>query len=130
MTGQEHYGIIATMANENRIATRYDDMGRVTCNELCAVNGTLINISKTGCKVSFPVNVVVDLSNEYELTILLAKKSLETPLNLICKPQWVQETGGSTEIGFQTLYCPDLARQSKYIDFLEEQDSDDLPEIV
>ncbi len=118
------------MAKENRIDTRYDDMGRVTCNELCAVNGTLVNISKTGCKVSFPVNVVVDLSNEYELTILLARKSLDTPLNLICKPQWVKETGGSTEIGFQTLYCPDLTRQSKYVDYLEQQNSDDLPEIV
>lgn len=118
------------MANENRIAARYDDMGRVTCNELCAVSGTLNNISKTGCKVSFPDNVVVDLSNEYELTILLAKKSLEAPLQLICEPQWVKETGGSTEIGFKTLYCPDMQRQIKYIEYLEEQDSDDLPEIV
>ena len=55
------------MNEENREAERYDDMGKVNCPELCALSGNLINISKTGLMVHFPVPVSVDIEaqNEY-----------------------------------------------------------------
>ena len=118
------------MGRENRIATRYDDMGKVVCPEICALPGGLDNISKSGCKVHFPLTVVVDLETEYEMKITLAKKPDETPLLLICKPQWVKECENTTEIGFSILYSPDNNRLLHYVDFLADSEKDELPEII
>jgi len=121
------------MSEENRVAERYDDMGKISCPELCALSGNLINISKTGLKIRFPVPVSVDIEaqNEYELKITLAKKIGEPPLVLVCVPQWVSEVQHETEIGFKALYSPDQNRFQKYVTELADSEKDDIfPEIV
>lgn len=79
------------MSEENRISTRYSEIGRVTAPELCALPGILDNISATGCKIHFPVSVVVDLEVEYMIKIQLTRSPEEPPLQLMCKPMWVSE---------------------------------------
>lgn len=121
------------MTEENRVAERFDDMGKVNCPDLCALAGNLINISKTGLKVRFPVPVSVDLEaqNEYEMKITLAKKIGEAPLSLVCVPQWVSEVQHETEIGFKALYSPDQNRYMNYVTELADSEKDDIfPEIV
>jgi len=121
------------MREENRVAERYDDMGKVSCPELSALSGNLINISRTGLKVLFPVPVTVDLEaqNEYELRISLAKKIGEPPLVLVCVPQWVREVEHVTEIGFKSMYSPDQNRYMSYVSELESSEKEDsFPEII
>lgn len=121
------------MKNENRVAERYDDMGKIVCPELCPLSGNLENISRTGLKVHFPVPVTVNLEeqNEYELRITLAKKIGEEPLVLMCVPQWVREVQHETEMGLKALYSPDQNRYMDYITELEASENDDLfPEII
>ena len=120
------------MNEENREAERYDDMGKVNCPDLCALSGNLINISKTGLMVHFPVPVSVDIEaqNEYELKISPAKKIGESPLVLVCVPQWVSEVHHETEIGFKALYSPDQNRFMKYIAELADFGKDDNLEII
>ncbi|MCQ2598073.1 MAG: PilZ domain-containing protein [Treponema sp.] len=118
---------------ENRVAERYDDMGKIDCQELCALPGSLINISKTGLKVHFPVPVTIDIEaqNEYQLKISLAKKIGEAPLVLVCVPQWVREVEHETEVGFKAMFSPDQNRYKAYIAELEEADKEDIyPEII
>lgn len=121
------------MGVENRNSERYDDMGKVFCEELSALPGNLENISKSGLKVHFPVPVTIDLDaqNEYELRITLAKKIGDAPLVLVCVPQWVREVQHETEIGFKSLYSPDQNRYMTYISELANSEKqDNFPEII
>jgi hypothetical protein len=113
---------------KERKAVRFPDIGRVIAPELCALPGVLDNISREGCKVHFPIPVVVDLDNDYELRIQTAHKIPDNQLVLLGHPQWVKEDRKMTEIGFKILPSPDYARFSEYIDKLcrdrESQNSD------
>lgn len=119
------------MAQENRQNHRYAEIGRVVAPELCALPGILDNISYAGCKIHFPVSVVVDLEAEYMLKITLSRSVEDTPLQLMCKPMWVTENQGNTQIGLQILYSPDDARLREFISYLQEMgDDDEIPDVL
>lgn len=115
---------------ENRQETRYKEIGRIIAPEICALTGILDDISATGCKVHYPFPVVVELENEYEIKIAPTRTHDETPLKLICIPQWVNEKDGCTHIGFQILYSPDANRLAEFIAYLQKVSDDQEPEIV
>lgn len=118
------------MEQENRRHTRYEEIGRITAPEICALPGILDDISVKGCKVHYSFPVVVDLENEYEVKISPLHGSNTSPLNLICTPQWVNETGGNTFIGFRIQYSPDVHKLESFIKHLENISKDNLPDIV
>lgn len=117
------------MAQENRQDKRFEEIGRVMATELCPISGVLDDISAAGCKVHYSFPVVVDLDNEYDIKISPLHYSDSEPLHLMCKPQWVKETEGSTFIGFKVLYSPDGVRLQKFVQHLEEISKDQLPDI-
>lgn len=118
------------MDQENRLHTRYEEIGRVTAPELCALPAVLDDISLSGCKIHYSFPVVVDLENEYEVQISPLHSSINVPLNLICTPQWVKEQEGNTYIGFKIQYSPDANKLSAFISQLEEISKDGLPDII
>ncbi len=118
------------MEQENRLHTRYEEIGRISAPEICALPGVLDDISLRGCKVHYSFPVVVDLEDEYDVKISPLHGSSNAPLNLICTPQWVNENGGSTYIGFKINYSPDALKLEKFIKHLESISKDDLPDIV
>ena len=118
------------MEQENRLHTRYEEIGRVTAPDICALPGILDDISANGLKVHYSFPVVVDLETEYDLKISPLHGSNSSPLKLICTPQWVNETGGNTFIGFKIHYSPDAHKLENFIKHLEIISRDDLPDIV
>ncbi len=105
------------MGIENRTTERFQDFGRVDCQELCLASGILEDISLKGCKVTFNMPVSFDPDNEYEITVRLSRENLET-LELLCKPQWSRTVDGTTEIGFAFLHSKDTTRLESYIKIL------------
>lgn len=118
------------MGIESRRNARYPEIGRVFCEELCALPGILDNISADGCKIHFPVAVVLDLEKEYMLKIKLTRSADVQPLQLMCKPMWVNEASGTTQIGMKILFSPDDARLHEFISFLQDINDDSLPDIL
>lgn len=118
------------MEQENRLQTRYEEIGRITAPEICALPGILDDISLNGCKVHYSFPVVVDLETEYEVKLSPLHGPNISPLNLICTPQWVNENGGNTYIGFKIQYSPDAHKLENFIKHLETISKDDFPEIV
>lgn len=108
------------MSLEKRQNIRYDEIGKVFSEQLCALPAVLDDISLSGCKIHYSFPVVADLEEEYELKVSPLHTNNEPPLKLICKPQWVNEQNGNTSIGFEILYSPDLNRLSQFILILEE----------
>lgn len=115
---------------ENRVETRFKEIGRIVAPEICSLTGILDDISSTGCQIHYPFPVVVDLENEYEIKIAPTRTHDEAPLNLICLPQWVNEKEGATHIGFKILYSPDATRLTEFINFLQQISDDQEPEIL
>ena len=118
------------LEQENRLHTRYEEIGRISAPEICALPGILDDISLNGCKVHYSFPVVVNLENEYDVKISPLHGSTSSPLNLICSPQWVNENGGNTFIGFKIHYSPDAHKLENFIKYLEAISKDDLPDIV
>lgn len=118
------------MSEENRQHTRYEEIGRVTAPEICALPGVLDDISATGCKIHYSFPVVVDLDSEYEVKISPLHHADQQPLNLICNPQWVKELEGNTYIGFKIQYSPDVNKLNAFISHMEEISKDQLPDII
>ncbi|MBR7063881.1 MAG: PilZ domain-containing protein [Treponema sp.] len=99
---------------------RFNDIGKIEAPGLCALPGMLVNISKEGCKVRFPLSVAVDLENDYELTVFpTCVKSATDKFTVLCKPCWHKKCKGSTEIGFNILRCPEYHHVISYVSKLE-----------
>lgn len=118
------------MNKENRKSVRYKEIGRVVSQDLCAIPGILDDISATGCKIHFPCSIIVDLENEYELKISVSRTPNEPALKLMCKPQWVKEVSGNTQLGLEILYSPDAARLKDLIAVLHEESANEYEDDV
>ncbi len=111
------------MGAETRESERFDDIGRIEAPELCPLAGVLDNVSKGGIKVHYSVPVVVDLENDYEIELTLARSASQV-IELIVHPQWAREKNGITEIGFKILPSKGIAQLVEYIEELDlENDS-------
>ncbi len=109
---------------EMRREERYDDFGRVECDELCIVSGILDDISLTGCKVTYTVPPAVDLEKEYEVRLRLSRKNTES-LNLLVTPAWVREEDGKTLVGFSILQSKDSSKLTSYISLLKNDTAEE-----
>lgn len=120
-----------TMHVELRKNTRFEDFGRIECEDLCPVHGVLDDISMEGCKTHFDAPVTLSFDNDYELCVRLSRFPAEA-LVLMCHPEWSREKDGTTEIGFSILRSPDTARLESYITQLHQEQqeiaSDGLPQ--
>ena len=119
------------MQTELRKNTRFEDFGRIECEDLGPVSGILDDISMNGCKVHFDVPVNVNLENDYELHVRLSRFPTEE-LVLMAHPEWSKEEDGTIDIGFSVLRSPDTGRLEKYVKQLYEEkadiDSDGIPQ--
>ena len=120
------------MSKENRQNVRYKEIGKVISSDLCAISGVLDDISLTGCKIHFACPVVVDLDCEYNVCISISRNTQdESPLQLVCQPQWCNECSGTTFVGLKILFSPDASRLKDLITMIEQDSEDDiLSEIV
>lgn len=120
------------MEVENRKESRYLDIGRVDVIDICSLPGVLDDISLSGCKVHFPVPVMVDMENDYEVRIRPANQIPMEQLVLICHPQWKNINGVVAQIGFSILRSPDTPQLTAYINHLQKkaEDSDNVQNLL
>lgn len=118
------------MKSERRNATRYEEIGRVDSQELCALPGVMDDISETGCKVHFPVPVTLDMEREYDLTIRMPGKGEASSITLVSRPEWVREQGEGSALGFSFLPSQDFPKLQSLIKMLEELSSDEDESIM
>lgn len=106
------------MLSEKRQSPRYKVLGRMLCNELSPLHGSLIDVSQTGCQVYYTVPVNVQLENDY--TFLFQSSDSEGyNITLICHPAWVKEDSGKTLVGLEVLRSPDSEKFNRYIEYLD-----------
>ena len=118
------------MGAKTRQTERFDDIGRIEATDLCPLAGNLDNISKGGIKVHYNLPVIVDLENDYEITLTFARAASDS-IELLVHPQWVKEDNGTTEIGFKILPSKGTAHLNDYIEELGlEQDDSNLADQI
>lgn len=119
------------MKKELRGDERYNEIGRVECEQIGALPGVLNDISKSGCKICFPFLANVDKEKEYIIFIQLTRTDFSEKFQLICSPQWLIQKDCQTEIGFSFLRSPDSPKLVKYIENLKDKEnSDDITSLI
>ena len=103
---------------------RFNTFARVEAPDICQIHGSLADISKSGCKVRFPLSLTIDMDLDYTLKIKFTQMDKSLLFVLICHPQWLKEDDGSTLIGFEFLRSPDTARFNDYIQKLSDDEMD------
>ncbi len=111
------------MDTTKRRQFRFADFGHVEIHELCAINGILVNISLSGCKIHFPLNITVDLERDYRIKITTSRKGFKSPFVLLCHPQWCENVSGGTNIGFTVLRSPDTTQWAVYINQIKKENN-------
>lgn len=113
---------------EKRNDGRYKDYARIDAPELCVLPGMLLDISKTGCRVKFPVPVEINEENECELNIQPSCRQGLKPFSLTVRPVWTEEAEDNNEAGFSIIGASDTRRLSSYLNVLHQAslDSDEL----
>lgn len=109
---------------ENRKFTRYDDVARVEAPEICIFPGVLLDVSKKGCKIRFPVPVQPDMDRDYELKLTPTRKSKFQSFVLIGHPMWNCEDTSYSELGFEILHSPGIRLFNEYLNDLAETENE------
>ncbi len=103
------------MQNEKRRQPRFSAIGRVEADDICVFPGTLVNISSTGCRIRFPIQVTIDKEKEYELKVKFSQNSVTKEMLLIGQPVYAKNEIAS-EIGFKLLRSPGSRILESYIE--------------
>lgn len=103
------------MGIDQRKGERFQEIGRVQCNELCVFPGIVSDISISGCKVRFPAILSVDSEEDYELSFTFTRIIKSFSIILIGRPIWFNLDSDSTEIGFKFLHSPGTRQLSELI---------------
>ncbi len=103
---------------------RFEVLGRVQCQEISALPGSLIDISAHGCKIFYSVPVTIHLEDDYTLLIQVADSSTKD-LTLICHPAWVNEDSGQTSVGMTILRSPDSEQLNAFVEALTSKKTGD-----
>lgn len=113
------------MYSTERSQQRFEDIGRFLAEDLCALPGVLVDVSREGCKIRYSLPVELDMDNDYDAKITFARVASEGQFVLLCHPQWIRKVGDNTEIGFKILPSKDYSRLAKYIEQLDNESSED-----
>lgn len=103
------------MSTDVRGAARFNDVGRILIAELCALPGSLDNVSAGGFKAHYLFPIEADFECDYEAAITFARAASEGAFCVLCHAQWTKIAGGVTEIGFKLLPSKDSARFCEYV---------------
>ena len=107
--------ILRPMSTDVRGAARFNDVGRILIAELCALPGSLDNVSAGGFKAHYLFPIEADFECDYEAAITFARAASEGAFCVLCHAQWTKIAGGVTEIGFKLLPSKDSARFCEYV---------------
>lgn len=80
------------MKKELRGEERFNEIGRIDCERICALPGVLEDISMSGFSAHFPNPVFVDTEEEYTVFITFSRQDFSRPLEFVCVPKWKTKT--------------------------------------
>lgn len=112
------------MEQEKRKHKRYADIGRVDAPDVCIFPGMLYDISQSGCRIVFPMQLNVDMEQEYDIKITPTAEKQIAPFLLRVRPVWLKQTDSNSEIAFSLLPGPAAKSLDLYIAHLASQAAD------
>ncbi len=109
------------MSIDKRELPRFRDFAGARIDGVSHLPGFLEDVSKTGCRVRFSDNFILDSDAEYDLTILPSLRSGLKSFTMVVKPEWVVSEKTNLEVGFSVLHCPGVRQYQKYVECLADQ---------
>jgi len=120
---------------EKRKNSRFNTIAKVTIKEFGKEEFQLKDLSITGCRIEYPLDVEILLDMRFSLKIIPEKEAKIHTFSITAEARWIRVSSNSCEAGFMITASPKGKQFQNYVDYLswrfshgKSMISDDLSE--
>jgi len=103
---------------EQRKNSRFLATAKVTIKEFGKEEFQLKDLSITGCKIEYPLDVEILLDMRFSLKITPEKEAKIHPFSITAEARWIRVSINSCEAGFMIAESPKGKQFQNYVDYL------------
>jgi len=103
---------------EQRKNTRFLTAAKVTIKEFGKEEFQLKDLSITGCRIEYPLDVEILLDMRFSLKIFPEKEAKVHPFSMVVEAKWMGVSVNSCEAGFLIIESPKGKEFQNYVDYL------------
>jgi len=103
---------------EKRKNSRFTSSAKVIMKEFGKEEFELKDLSITGCRIEYPLDVEILLDMEFSLKIIPEKEAKIHPFSIIAEARWIRVSVNSCEAGFMITESPKGKHFQSYVDYL------------
>jgi len=103
---------------EKRRNSRFSTGAKVTIKEFGKEEFLLKDLSITGCRIEYPLDVEILLDMRFSLKITPEKETKVHPFTITAAARWIRVSSNSCEAGFMITESPKGKHFQSYVDYL------------
>ena len=103
---------------EKRRNSRFKAVAKVTIKEFGKEEFQLKDLSITGCRIEYPLDVEILLDMRFSLKIIPEKDAKIRPFSITAEARWIRVSSNSCEAGFMITESPKGKEFQNYVDYL------------
>ena len=103
---------------EKRKNSRFQSFAKVIIKEFGKEEFQLKDLSITGCRIEYPLDVEILLDTRFSLKIIPEKEAKIHPFSIIGEARWIRVSSTSCEAGFLITDSPRGKQFKSYVDYL------------
>jgi len=104
--------------SEQRKNSRFLAAAKVTVKEFGKEVFLLKDLSITGCRIEYPLDIEILLHMRFSLKIIPEKEAKVHPFSIIAEARWIRVSVNSCEAGFMITESPKGKQFQNYVDYL------------
>jgi len=103
---------------EQRKNFRFFTIARVIIKEFGGKEFQLKDLSITGCRLEYPLDIEISLNKRFSLEIIPEKEAKIKPFSITAESKWVGVSSNLYEAGFMITESPNGKQFQNYVDYL------------
>ena len=103
---------------EKRKHSRFQTLAKVVIKEFGKEEFQLKDLSITGCRIEYPLDVEILLDMRFSLKIIPEKETKIHAFSIIAEARWIRVSSKSCEAGFNITESPRGKQFQSYVDYL------------
>ena len=103
---------------EQRKDKRFSTTARVKIEEFGREEFQLKDLSITGCRIEYPLDMEIILDTQFSLKIIPEKEAKIKSFSITAEARWIMVNSTSCEAGFSIIESPKGKQFQNYVDYL------------
>jgi hypothetical protein len=110
--------ILMEQKAEKRKHSRFQSLAKVIIKEFGKEEFQLKDLSITGCRIEYPLDVEILLDMRFSLKLIPEKEAKIHSFSIIAEARWIRVSSTSCEAGFIITESPKGKQFQSYVDYL------------